>query len=257
LLTLTFHVGFPSVRLESPEKEQLFISGGYYASRVSEIMQETYRLTRLEYLHCRSWTKGMSEFQLDANGVKFNMRDVGGDELCREQHWRKAIKDSFCVVFVVSLSDYTRTLKDTAKLRTIRSTLWDYLIDEADPKIILLCNKQDVFREKLKDIPLHKGCKEFATVAPQAEGEKFEAYCERCEEAVLTYFKKIPSSHKNCQTVQKRKKENSDFNIKNVGLRGAFITQATDEALFNEVKTKLNRFFYDFCLTSFNEWNGG
>ena len=236
----------------SPEKEQLFISGGYYASRVSEIMQETYRLTRLEYLHCRSWTKGMSEFQLDANGVKFNMRDVGGDELCREQHWRKAIKDSFCIVFVVSLSDYTRTLKGTAKFRTVRSTLWDYLIDEANPNIILLCNKQDLFREQLKKVPLHKGCKEFKNFAPQAEGEHFEAYCERCEKAVLHYFKRIPSSTKKCKKVKERE-EAGDFKINDVHLRGAFLTQATDERLFGEVKKNLTNIFSEFlnqCMES-------
>jgi hypothetical protein len=244
--------------LNSPEKEQLFTSGGHYVSRISEIMQENYPLTRLDYLHCRSWTRGYSEFNFHANDVELTMRDVGGDELNREQHWGNAIKDSFCVLFVVSLCDYRRMEiggrtsgattdgKANAKFRHIRSMLWDYLIHETNPKIVLLCNKQDLFREQLKGIPLHKGCKEFRNVAPQAAGEIFEAYCERCEKEVLKYFKKCPSAIANCENVNKRKDADNGFNIKDVHLHGAFVTQATDEALFGEVKKKLTNIFIQF-----------
>jgi hypothetical protein len=188
LLKLSYYLWCgPTVRLESPEKEQLFLSAGYYVSRISDIMQETYALTRLDYLQCRSWTHGCSEFDVTTDVIKLTMRDVGGDELNREQHWGAAIKDSFCTMFVVSLSDYTHLQKKghtTAKFRHIRKLLWGYLTDEADPKIILILNKQDLFREKLKDVPLHKGCKEFESFAPQAEEESFEAYCKRCEEEI-------------------------------------------------------------------------
>jgi hypothetical protein len=217
-------------------------------------MQETYCLTRFDYLHCRSWTMGFNEFNFDANGIRMTMRDVGGDELNREHHWAKSIKDSFCVLFVVSLCEYTRVEKDgrTAKFRKTRAMLWDYLIDEANPKIILLCNKQDLFREQLKKVPLHKGCKEFKDYAPQAEGEQFEAYCERCEKAVLHYFKRIPSSTKKCKKVKERE-EAGGFDISDVHLRGAFLTQATDEKLFCEVKKKLTNIFSEFmnqCMAS-------
>ncbi len=224
-------------------------------SRISEIMQETYTLTRLDYLNCRSWTQGFSEFNFDANGVKATMRDIGGDEVNRAQHWGAAIKDSFCVLFVISLSDYTRTEKKnaTAKFRHIRKILWDYLINEANPKIILVCNKQDLFREKLKDVPLHKGCKEFTNFAHRVEGEQFEAYCKRSETAVLKYFQKMPSSVRLGEEVQKRKETDSDFDLKNFRLRGAFVTQATDETLFLEVRTKITKIFCEFltnCVES-------
>jgi hypothetical protein len=239
--------------MESSEKEQLFRSGGFYVSRISEIMQESYALTRLDYLNCRSWTQGFSEFNFNANGIKVTMRDVGGDEVNRVQHWGAAIKDSFCILFVISLSDYSRTENKTAKFRRIRKMLWGYLIDKANPKIILVCNKQDLFREKLKDVPLHKGCKEFTNFAIQAEGEQFDAYCKRSEEAVLTYFQKMPSSMRSGEEVQKRKEADSDFDLKTVRLHGAFVTQATDETLFLEVRTKITKIFCDFltnCMQS-------
>jgi hypothetical protein len=114
---------------------------------------------------------------------------------------KKAIKDSFCVLFVVSLYEYTRVEKDgqTAKFRKTRRCLWDYLIDEANPNIILLCNKQDLFREQLKKVPLHKGCKEFKNFAPQAEGEHFEAYFERCEKQCCTILKQSHLQRKNVE----------------------------------------------------------
>jgi hypothetical protein len=150
--TCTFGI-IPTIRLESPEKEQLFLAGGQYASRIPEIMQEAYCLTRFDYLHFRSRTREFHEFNVDAGGLGVTMRDVDGDEVNREHHWTKAIKDSFCVLFVVSLCEYALMEKDG-------------------------------HTEKLKAVPLHKGCKELRDFAPQAEGEQFEAYCERCEKAV-------------------------------------------------------------------------
>jgi hypothetical protein len=216
-------------------------------SRISEIMLETYVLTRLDYLHCRSWTHGCSEFDITTDLIKLTMRDVGGDEMNRKQHWGAAIKDSFCTMFVVSLSDYTHMQKighTTAKFRHNRNMLWDYLTDEADPEIILILNKQDLFREKLKDVPLHKGCKEFKNVAPQAEGEKFEAYCKRCEEVIMKYFRTMPSSIKECEKVRKREEADPVYSVEKVRLCGEFVTQATDEALFGEVKKKI----FEICV---------
>jgi hypothetical protein len=241
--------------MESPEKEQLFRSGGLYVTRISEIMQETYALTGRDYLNCRAWTHGFSEVNFEVpigNGtdVRVTMRDVGGDEVNRAQYWGAAIKDSFCILFVISLSDYTRTDKEnaTAKFRRIREILWGYLIDGKNPKIILVCNKQDLFRETLKDVPLHKGCNEFTDFAPQAEGEDFEVYCKRSEEAVLNYFQEMPPSMRSSEEVQKRKEADDNFILENVRLYGAFVTQATDETLFREVKTKITKIFCDFLM---------
>ncbi len=220
-------------------------------SRISEIMQETYALTRLDYLHCRAWTHGYSEFDVTTDLIKLTMRDVGGDEMNREQHWGAAIKDSFCTMFVVSLSDYTHVQKKghtTAKFRHIRKILWGYLTDEAAPKIILILNKQDLFREKLKDIPLQKGCKEFESFAPQAEGEQFEAYCKRCEEKILRYFQTIPSSIKKCEKVKKLEEADPEYSVKKVRLCGEFVTQATDETLFGEVQKKI----FEICFACLN-----
>ncbi len=225
-------------------------------SRISEIMEETYALTCRDYLNCRSWTQGFSEVNFevptlgDGNDVSVTMRDVGGDEVNRKQYWGAAIKDSFCILFVISLSDYTRTEKEsaTAKFRRIREILWGYLIDEKNPKIILVCNKQDLFRETLKDVPLHEGCKEFTDFAHQEEGEDFEAYCKRSEEAVLNYFQEMPSSMRSSEEVQKRKEADKKFDLENVRLHGAFVTQATDETLFHEVKTKITKIFSDFLM---------
>jgi hypothetical protein len=216
-------------------------------SRISDIMQETYALTRLDYLHCRSWTRGCSEFDVTTDVIDFTMRDVGGDELNREQHWGAAIKDSFCIMFVVSLSDYTHMQKKghtTAKFRHIRKMLWSYLTDKVDPKIILILNKQDLFREMLKDVPLHKGCKEFESFAPQAEGEPFEAYCKRCEETTMKYFQKIPSSIKECERVKKREESDPAYSAKKVRLCGVFVTQATDASLFGEVRKDIFQICY-------------
>ena len=208
--------------LESANKEQLFISAGHFVLRIGSIMEESYRLTLSDYLHCRSWTQGLNDYEFNASpSVRITLRDVGGDEVNRQLHWRAAVKASFCTIFVVSLADVTRLERGSttrSKFRAVRSLLWSYLVEKTNPKIILLLNKQDLFRKKLEMVPLHKACKDFKGVAPQGEDEVFEHYCARCENEVVEFFKKMPSSVKTSPTVSKRQAEESEFDMKRVSL---------------------------------------
>ena len=216
-------------------------------------MREDYALSRSDYLQCRSWTQGFNEFDFNTGaGVHVTIRDVGGDEVNRANHWAAAIKDSFCVLFVISLSDYTRTETDgDTKFRTSRCLLWNYLMDKGNPKIILLCNKRDLFHQKLKQTPLHEGCAEFKNVSPQAERESFEDYCSRCEKLVAKFFNQMPNSVRSGDAAKKRKEDDPDFNLKSVKLQDTFMTQATDEGLFGGIITNLVTIFSRFlndCL---------
>lgn len=251
--------------LQSSEKEQLFMSGGNFiglpplpkretydneaafqlakeahdkepdASRsIKKIMDENYQLTHSEYCNSRSWTRDFSEATVQVDDRTLTFRDVGGDELNREMHWDTAIKDSFCTLFLISLSDYT---KDN-KMKNVRHVLWTYLIMEEHPKIIMLLNKKDLFAKKLQLIPLHTGCKEFETFHPQGKEESDVDYCERCEGGIIEYFNHLPSSVKETALYQERKKD-AFFKPETLKLSAAYITQATDAQLFAKVKDEL------------------
>ena len=125
---------------------------------MSEITSNDYVLTRSDYLHSRSWTEGVNETSIKVLDETVTLRDVGGDELNRATHWGKAIKDSFCNVFVIALPDYTKLDSATkaSKFRRIRKLLWTYIISKERPKFLILLNKQDLFHKNLKEFPLHK-----------------------------------------------------------------------------------------------------
>jgi hypothetical protein len=256
-------------RLQSSEKEQLFMSGGHFvgkqvkklplpkrhagteahdtednsqveeevrneASQIRNIMNTDYRLTHSDYCNTRSWTRNFSEATVQVDDRTLTFRDVGGDELNREMHWDTAIKDSFCTLFIVSLSDYTKV----EKLKKVRHILWTYLITEESPKIIILLNKKDLFAKKLRLTPLHTGCEEFDTFAPQGDKELDVDYAKRCEDAIIEYFDNMPSSVRGTALYQERQKD-AFFDVKAVKLSASYVTQATDSELFANVKAEL------------------
>ncbi len=63
---------------------------------------------------------------------------------------------------------------------------------------------------------------------------------------MLNYFQKMSPSMRSGEEVQKRREADSNFDLENVRLQGAFVTQATDETLFLEVKTQITKIFCDF-----------
>jgi hypothetical protein len=200
-------------------------------------------LTRSDYLNSRSWTQGVNETPLKVANQTLTLRDVGGDELNRANHWGKAIKDSFCNVFVIALTDYTKTdsTTKTSKFRKVRELLWMYIISKDRPKFLLLLNKQDLFDKSLKEVPLHK-TKEFSDVSPQAEGESHDAYAHRCEELISKFFNTMPTSVRRSEEYNQAKGE-WNFDKTKLKLNATFVTQATDVDLFQEVKSEFLRVF--------------
>ena len=183
--------------ISSRQTEQLFLSGGYFAHKVVAVMDVTYVLTHEDWCHTRTWTRECSEHQLagSENVGRFMIRDIGGDEM-NKHHWNTALAESFCSLFVVSLTDYTTVAKDgEAQFQEIRRSLWQ-LIDQKvhgqRPQVVVLLNKQDLFRDMISTQPLHTHCKIFSAVGGQLDGESTEEYGVRCEEQVANYFATMP-----------------------------------------------------------------
>jgi hypothetical protein len=202
-------------------------------------MQEGYVLTRDDYLHSRSWTQGINETTLEVCGESMTLRDVGGDELNRANHWAKAIEDSVCSMFVIALTDYTKmdSHTNTSKFRAVRELMWSYLVNESAPKFILLLNKRDLFVKSLEHSPLHE-CKDFRDVPPRAADESFDAYARRCEKKIVDFFNRIPALMKTSAEYQAVTKCPT-FVTADLAIRATFVTQATDQTLFRNIKIEL------------------
>jgi hypothetical protein len=74
------------------------------------------------------------------------MRDLGGDAVNR-MHWAAALRDSFCCMFIVSLSDYDKKdkgEKSKSKFSVLRTLLWETVVNNSNTssRVILLLNKQ-------------------------------------------------------------------------------------------------------------------
>jgi len=219
--------------LRSTEKEQLFLAGGTFVGRVKQIMDEEYHLTRSDYLNSRSWTKCVKEATLKLDGCTMTLRDFGGDEMNRARYWRKAVGESTCSLFVVSLSDYAKhgTNSQDDRLQDTREALWSCLLHAASPRIILVLNKHDLFSKKLERTPLHT-CNHFTHVSPRVEAESHQNYVKRCEAAMLDFFSQTPAS------VDESSKPNG-IPHPAIKITAAFVTQANDGRVFSKIKDQI------------------
>jgi hypothetical protein len=239
--------------LHSAEQVQLFLSGGYFVANISTVMRSDYKLTRADYFNTRTLTENFTEAYVQILDRKFLFRDVGGEELNRALYWSSAIRDSFCTIFVVPLTKYVsqastmqpRKEEIPSQLRDIRHDLWTYLLGETEPTMILLLNKQDMFRKNLRVCPLHKSCEDFNSVPPRAEDESDEKYFERCEAEIIQFFQQIPASVTQSEQYKEAK------HAKLAKLHSIFVTQANDERLFKSVKKSVQKSLVQLIQANF------
>jgi len=223
---------------KSAEIQQKFIAGKFFVDKIASIMCKDYMITQDEHVNVRMWTRSVSNYKLTYGPVEFFFRDVGGDEMSRSSGaWERAIRESFCILFIISLDDYDRfdassegesAVEDQkkTKFRTSKNLLWKYVLHEDNQaRFVLLLNKRDRFREKLALVPLHEGSHHFRNVPGRAEGETHEQYCERCEAAVIKFF---------LQSSRVKSNEHSDKY-----LATSEFTHATDTESFGHIMQKL------------------
>lgn len=111
-----------------------------------------------DFLHAYAKTTGIHETYLESRRVKYRIYDVGGH--CAEQKkWRYALEGVDCLVFVASLAVYDAQY-GADESNDIRDslTIFESLLDKAKcsmtSTIVLLFNKVDIFREKIKLFPI-------------------------------------------------------------------------------------------------------
>ena len=155
---------------------------------MKRVASKPYEPSRKDILHCRRKTVGVATEQFEIDGIKLDLKDVGGQRNERKK-WQKGngglkknskLKQKFykvlgsvdILIYIVSLSDYDEVLyenKDTNKMKEAVE-VFDATVNLdwfRESPIILIFNKKDLLDKKiqesdtLKDVfPEYKGGKD-------------------------------------------------------------------------------------------------
>ncbi|XP_071802275.1 guanine nucleotide-binding protein G(t) subunit alpha-3-like [Asterias amurensis] len=137
---------------------QLIDSTAYYIENVYRLADPDYLPTDEDIIRSRLRTTGIIETRFNFKGYIFRLLDVGGQRNER-QKWIHCFDDVTAVLFTVAISSYDQVLReDNATSRMEESLMLFASICNSSwfskTAMILFLNKCDIFKEKIKKVPL-------------------------------------------------------------------------------------------------------
>ncbi|KAI9271257.1 guanine nucleotide-binding protein alpha-3 subunit [Helicostylum pulchrum] len=138
----------------------LMDSASYFFEDIKRIGQHDYVPNAQDVLRARSKTTGIVEAKFMIKETSIHMFDVGGQRSERKK-WIHCFEAVQSIIFCVSLSEYDQVLlEESRQNRMLESlVLFESVINSRwflRTTIILFLNKIDIFRQKVKKIPLEK-----------------------------------------------------------------------------------------------------
>jgi len=151
----------------------------YFLSQADVIFAVDYEVSSEDHLKCRIRTTGMILADYVINNVRFHIYDVGGQRNERKK-WIQLFEGVMAVIFVAALNHYCAVLfEDELKNAMLESLM---LFEEISnikwfkkTEMILFLNKNDLFRERIKDGTPLSVCFNRKTFEEQKK-EYFEEY---------------------------------------------------------------------------------
>lgn len=133
----------------------------HYLEHIDKVATEGYIPDEQDILRARATTTGVYETEFDVNNAHFRMVDVGGQRTERKK-WIHCFEGVTAILFCVGLSEYDqKLLEDDSVGRSFESLqLFGEICNSRwfdDTAIILFLNKDDLFRQKLKKVPINAG----------------------------------------------------------------------------------------------------
>jgi G-protein alpha subunit. len=200
---------------------------GYLMDRLPAIFNPNYVPTDQDIIHCRVQTTGVVSIEFNYSGLTFEIFDVGGQRSERKK-WIHCFENVYAVLFVAALSDYDLAMnEDPDKNRMDDSLgLFDQICNNRwfeECSLILFLNKKDVFREKIRRVPISRCFPEYKGKPNYEESSNFI----RQQFEGQNKSKKDIFSHFTCATDSQSVKFIFDAvmtnlimsNLKNVGLQ--------------------------------------
>jgi len=137
---------------------QLNDSAAYFFDEIDRFAVENYTPTENDVLRARVRSTGIDEADFEFENLNFRMLDVGGQRSERRK-WIHCFDCVTAVIFCASLSEYDQTLREDDSQNRMKESL--LLFDEIcnspwfrDTAFVLFLNKTDLFKVKVKTVPL-------------------------------------------------------------------------------------------------------
>merc|ERR1712048_1145207 len=151
----------------------------YFFSKIDRIFDTKYEPTLEDTLKCRARTTGLIGEKFMINNIPFSIFDAGGQRTERRK-WIQLFEGVTAIIFVAALNHFCTVLfEDEAKNAMLESLL---LFEEIanikwfkKTEMILFLNKNDLFRERIKDGTPLSVCFNRKTFVDQKK-EYFEEY---------------------------------------------------------------------------------
>lgn len=129
----------------------------YYSMNIARIGTAGYVPDDQDILRSRVRTSGIVEEVYKIDGVTFVMFDVGGQRNERKK-WIHCFEDVTAVIFVAAINEYDQVLFEDSTMNRLDEAviLFDEIANSIYFKstdIILFLNKDDLFRDKLCEVP--------------------------------------------------------------------------------------------------------
>ncbi|KAJ3424885.1 guanine nucleotide-binding protein g(o) subunit alpha [Anaeramoeba flamelloides] len=162
----------------------------YFLDKTEEIAKQDFNPNEKDILNCRISTIGVKEIQFQVKDDNWRLVDVGGQRSERRK-WMHQFEDIDILIFVIAVSEYNLSLYEEQTVNRMHESLSvfqkttknDFLKKK---NIVLLFNKVDLFKEKIKKIPL-------TVCFPEYTGkQEFEA----CGDYIQKKFIKVAKKRK-------------------------------------------------------------
>ena len=130
----------------------------YYFKHLERIFSHSYIPSKTDILYSRQQTQGIITTEFNINQTNYCIYDVGGQRGERKQ-WIHIFNDVTAIMFIGALSEYDLYLnEDRSKNRMEESLdLFETIVNMIyfkEARIILFLNKNDLFEEKIENIPI-------------------------------------------------------------------------------------------------------
>ena len=133
-------------------------SATYFFEQVDRVAAPGYLPSTADILRCRIASTGIEEAEFLFEDLQFRMFDVGGQRSERRK-WIHCFECVTAVLYVASLVGYHQVLREDESQNCMKESL--LLFEELygspwfrNASFILFLNKTDLFKERIKDIPI-------------------------------------------------------------------------------------------------------
>lgn len=143
---------------EQRSQLQLLDSTQYFFEHVERIGADPFVPTEEDMVRARLRTSGIVAKNITIEGVVFKFMDVGGQRNERRK-WIHCFQNVTAIIFVAAISEYDQVLYEDEKENRMQESIrvFDNICNNkyfSETAMILFLNKVDLFKEKIRRVPL-------------------------------------------------------------------------------------------------------